>query len=157
MGVLHFLSIKFDAKIFLSPTLANRHKTTWSLQEMSIDFRFTNPLLLHNAPIYKLPTVRNLHSSQSLSLRSVSHGAYEMQQCTMVSDASRVAVNIGIKDVKTRRSSQARILPRLKAMREIGTLQERPANQKLQICLVASKKIDEVDGPLLTEKHGPSK
>ena len=125
-------------------------------QLMTIDYKDLHPLLLSSAAAAELNYVRSLGSSPSLLLASGNLGGYEALLYIISSGDAGVPVYDVIKNVETRYSSQSGILLRLKAMREIGILEERPGKKKSQVCLAASEQFARELGPLLLARQVPS-
>jgi hypothetical protein len=124
---------------------------------MSLNHRDLHPLFFNKAAIAELNYVRKLSSSSSLLLATGNLGAYEALLYIMSAGGAGVPVYEVIKNVETRYCSQSGILLRLKAMREIGILEEREGKKKSQVCLTASARIINELGPLLLERQGWSK
>jgi hypothetical protein len=124
---------------------------------MSIGYANLHPLLLSSAATDEMNYVRGLGSSPSLLLASGNLGAFEALLYIISSGDAGVPVYEVIKNVETRYCSQSGILLRLKAMREIGILEERPGKKKSQVCLAASEQFARELGPLLLARQGPPK
>jgi hypothetical protein len=124
---------------------------------MSIDYADLHQSLLTSAATAEMNYVRDLGASPNLLLASGNLGAYEALLYIMTSGDAGVPVYEVIKNVETRYCSQSGILVRLKAMREIGILEERQGKKKSQVCLAASEQIVRELGPLLLARQGWSK
>lgn len=124
---------------------------------MSIDYADLHPSLLTRAATAEMNYVRDLGSRPNLLLASGNLGGYEALLYIMTSGDAGVPVYEVIKNVETRYCSQSGILLRLKAMREIGILEERQGKKKSQVCLAASERIVRELGPLLLARQGRSK
>lgn len=124
---------------------------------MSIDYADLHQSLLTSAANAEMNYVRDLGASPNLLLASGNLGAYEALLYIMTSGDAGVPVYEVIKNVETRYCSQSGILVRLKAMREIGILEERQGKKKSQVCLAASEQIVHELGPLLLARQGWSK
>ena len=124
---------------------------------MSIDYADLHQSLLTSAATVEMNYVRDLGASPNLLLASGNLGAYEALLYIMTSGDAGVPVYEVIKNVETRYCSQSGILLRLKAMREIGILEERQGKKKSQVCLAASEQIVRELGPLLLARQGPPK
>ena len=124
---------------------------------MSIGYADLHSLLLSSAATDEMNYVRGLGSSPSLLLASGNLGAFEALLYIISSGDAGVPVYEVIKNVETRYCSQSGILLRLKAMREIGILEERPGKKKSQVCLAASEQFARELGPLLLARQGPPK
>jgi hypothetical protein len=123
---------------------------------MSINYTDLRSLLISTAATAELNYVRDLGSSPNLLLASGNLGAYEALLYIMTAGDAGVPVYEVIKNVETRYCTQSGILLRLKAMREIGILEERPGKKKSQVCLAASEQIVRELGPLLLARQGRS-
>jgi hypothetical protein len=121
---------------------------------MKMDDIELHPLLLTSAATAELNYVRDLGSSSNLLLASGNLGAYEALLYILTSGDAGVPVYEVVKNVETRYCSQSGILLRLRAMREIGIIEERAGKKKSQVCLAVSEQFAREIGPLLLARQG---
>lgn len=110
-------------------------------------------LLFTNAVSAEINHIRGLGSNDDLILTTANLGAYEALLCIIAAGEGGVPVYQAVTNVKTRYCSQSGILVRLKAMRQLGLIEDRPGPKKSQVHLAASQKLLCELGPLLLKRH----
>lgn len=101
----------------------------------------------------ELEYIRNLGSSSNLIMASANLGAYEALLYIMAGEDSGVPIYQAVTNVKSRYSSQAGVIVRIRAMRELGLLEERPGVKRSQVCLVPSEQLLREIVPILVARH----
>lgn len=102
----------------------------------------------------ELDYVRKLGSNDNLVLASANLGAYEALLLILGSDDGAMPVYQAVTNVQSRFSSQSGIIGRIRAMRQLGLLGERPGIKKSQVCLAPTEKLLKDLGPALLQKYG---
>lgn len=101
----------------------------------------------------ELDFIRALGSSNNLVLATANLGAYEALLFMLAAGDSGAPVYQAVTNVKSRYSSQSGIITRLRAMRQLGLIDELPGPKKSQVCLTPSHKLLCELGPLLLKRH----
>jgi len=89
----------------------------------------------------ELAHIRRLGANSDVAFACRNLGAYEALLVIMQSGEGGLPVYQAIESVQTPFSGAAGVINRLKAMRELGLLQERSGQKKSQVCLVPSQKL----------------
>lgn len=108
---------------------------------------------LRKAVCAELQHIRSLGSSDNLVLSAANLGAYEALLIILSGDDSGVPVYQAVTNVRSRFSSQAGVISRIRAMRAVGLLEDRPGLKKSQVCLVPSEQLLREIGPILLARH----
>lgn len=112
-----------------------------------------NCLRLRNAVDAELDYILGLGTNDNLLLATANLSAYEALLHIMRSDDGGIPVYQALANVKSRYSTQSGILARLKAMRQLGLIEERQGPKRSQVCLVPSQKLLDDILPILQRKH----
>ena len=102
----------------------------------------------------ELNYIQSLGLNKNLVLITSNLGAYEAILNVIGSDEGGMPVYQAVSNVKSRYSTQSGILARLKAMRQLGLLEERPGPKKSQVCLLPSETLLNDLMPILLKRHG---
>ena len=121
---------------------------------MPEDFHSLDRLRFRDAATAELDYIRSLGTNPNLILATANLGAYEALLYIMSSDEWGVPVYQAITNVRSGYSTQSGILARLRVMRQLGLIEDRPGNKKSQVCLTASQALLGELGPLLLKRHG---
>lgn len=97
--------------------------------------------------------LRSLGTNTDLLLATGNLGAYEALLYILTCEEDGSPVYEILSNVKSRYSSQSGILNRLRAMRQLGMLEERTGRKKSQVLLVPSEKLMQELGPILLKKY----
>jgi hypothetical protein len=97
--------------------------------------------------------LRNLGTNTDLLLATGNLGAYEALLYILSCEENGSPVYEVLQNVKSRYSSQSGILNRLRAMRQLGMLEERAGRKKSQVVLAPSEKLIRELGPILLKKY----
>lgn len=109
---------------------------------------------IQNAAIQELEYVRLLGQNTDLIMATANLGAYEALLLMLSGDAGGTPVYQMVTNIQTRYSSQSGVITRLRAMRQMGLLDERPGVKRSQVCLVPSERLLSSLSPILTKRHG---
>jgi hypothetical protein len=121
---------------------------------MPEDFHSLDQLRYRDAATAELDYIRSLGTNPNLILATANLGAYEAILYIMSSDEWGVPVYQAITNVRSGYSTQSGILARLRAMRKLGLVEDRPGHKKSQVCLAPSQSLLRELGPLLLKRHG---
>lgn len=122
---------------------------------MAEDFNMTSQQFFQESVSAELAHIRQLGANGNLTFAAANLGAYEALLVTILSGESGIPVYQAVANVRTPFSGPAGIVHRLKAMRKLGILEERPGIKKSQVCLVASEKFQrELQHVLLLRHYG---
>lgn len=113
-----------------------------------------NSLRLRDAVDAELDYILGLGTNDNLVLATANLGAYEALLHIIGSDDGGIPVYQALASVKTRYSTQSGILARLKAMRQLGLVEERQGPKRSQVCLVPSQKLLTDILPVLQRRYG---
>jgi hypothetical protein len=108
---------------------------------------------IRSAASAELEHVRRLGSNQDLIFATANPGAYEALLAIMVGDETGTPVYQVVTNVKSRYTSQSGILTRLRAMRDLGLIEELPGPKKSQVCLAPSDRLLRSLAPILLERQ----
>jgi hypothetical protein len=98
--------------------------------------------------------VRTLGQNNDLIMATANMGAYEALLLMLAGDAGGTPVYQMVTNIQTRYSSQSGVITRLRAMRQMGLLEERPGAKRSQVCLVPSYRLMDSLAPVLLSRHG---
>ena len=110
-------------------------------------------LILKAAADAELDHVRRLGSSENLIMATANLGAYEALLIILAAGESGVPVYQAVTGVRSRFSSQAGVINRVRAMRAVGLLEERSGSKRSQVCLVPSEQLIREIAPILLARH----
>ena len=110
--------------------------------------------LLQEAVNSELSYIRQLSSNGNLAFTSSNLGAFEALLIIIQNGEQGLPVYQAVANVQTQFSGPAGILNRLKAMRELGLLEEKSGAKKSQVCLVSSEKLLHDLYPVFAARHG---
>ncbi len=108
---------------------------------------------LKNAADAELDHVRRLGSNEDLIMATANMGAYEALLSIIVGSDGGTPVYQVVTNVRSRYTSQSGILTRLRAMRELGLIEELPGPKRSQVCLAPSTKLIKHLAPVLLERQ----
>ncbi len=122
---------------------------------MAEDIHMLKPQFLEEALGAELAHIRQLGANENLAFSSYNLSAYEALLLIIQSGERGLPVYQAVANVRTPFSGPAGVINRLKTMRELGILEERPGKKKSQICLVPSKKfLQDLNSVLVTRHFG---
>jgi hypothetical protein len=121
---------------------------------MSEEFQDQNELWLSVAAKSEIEYIRSLGSSRNLILASANLGAYEALLHILSFGDRGAPVYQAVTNVQSRYSSQSGVLSRLRMMRQLGLIEDRPGVKKSQVCLVPSETLLNELVPILLKRHG---
>lgn len=101
----------------------------------------------------ELAHIRRLGANENLAFASSNLSAYEALLIILQNGERGIPVYEAVANVRTPFSGPAGVINRLKAMRELGLLEERPGIKKSQVCLVASKAVLRDIQSVLSAQH----
>jgi hypothetical protein len=107
---------------------------------------------LRSAAMSEMEYIRQLGNNDDLRMATANLGAFEAILYIIAEQERGVPVYNAISNVKSRYAGQSGILVRLRAMRELGLLEERAGAKKSQVCLFPSSRLITQLGPILLEK-----
>lgn len=105
------------------------------------EFTTSDHHLLKEFANAELTHIRQLGLNQSLAFASSNLSAYEALLTIIQSGETGLPVYQAITNVRTPFSGPAGVMNRLKAMRNLGLLEEKPGIKKSQVCLVPSEQL----------------
>jgi hypothetical protein len=120
---------------------------------MPEDFRNLTPQQLQDAAASELQYIRELGTDDAMIMASTNLGAYEALLYILSNGMDGTPVYQAVTNVQSRYSTQSGILSRIKAMRQLGLLVERPGMKKSQVYLAPSARLLNDLGPILSRKH----
>jgi hypothetical protein len=120
---------------------------------MPDDLSDTDIASLRFAASSEIDYLRNLGTNTDLLLATGNLGAYEALLYILSCEENGSPVYEVLSNVKSRYSSQSGILNRLRAMRQLGMLEERTGRKKSQVVLAPSEKLIRELGPILLKKY----
>lgn len=106
------------------------------------------------AALRELHYVRALGQNNDLIMATANMGAYEALLLMLAGDEGGTPVYQMVTNIQTRYSSQSGVITRLRAMRQMGLLEERPGAKRSQVCLVPSDRLMDSLAPVLLRRHG---
>ena len=109
--------------------------------------------LFNEAVNAELSYIRQLGSNDNLILASANLGAYEALLIILSGGEAGVPVYQAVTSVRSRFSSQAGIISRIRLMRQAGLLVEKPGVKKSQVCLAPSEQLLQKLEPILRNKY----
>jgi hypothetical protein len=98
-------------------------------------------LLIKEAAAAELAYLRQLGTNDDLILVTANPGAYEAVLYLLSGSAEGTPVYEAVSNVQSRYSTQSGVISRLRAMRKLGLIEERPGAKKSQVCLAPSDKL----------------
>lgn len=101
----------------------------------------------------ELAHIRLLGSSDNLAYASSNLGAYEALLVIMQNAEHGIPVYKALTSVRTPFSGQSGIINRLRTMRNLGLLEEKPGAKKSQVCLIPSEKLMRDIYPVLAARY----
>jgi hypothetical protein len=107
---------------------------------------------LRSAAMSEMEYIRQLGNNHDLRMATANLGAFEAVLYIIAEQERGVPVYSVISNVKSRYAGQSGILVRLRAMRELGLLEQRPGVKKSQVCLFPSSRLITQLEPILLEK-----
>lgn len=123
---------------------------------MADDYTDLESACLRHAAISEIDYLRNLGTNTDLVLATANLGAYEALLYILSCEENGSPVYEVLSNVKSRYSSQSGILNRLRAMRQLGMIEERAGRKKSQVVLAPSDKLIRELGPILLRKYDRS-
>ena len=120
---------------------------------MAEDFSISSQQLLRDSVNAELMHIRQLGANESIAFAAANLGAYEALLVTILSGEKGIPVYQAVANVRTPFSGPAGIVNRLKLMRDLGILEERPGIKKSQVCLVASEKFQQQFHSVLSSRY----
>ena len=110
-------------------------------------------LRLRDLAIAELNYIRNLGTNRDLTLATANLGAYEALLYIVSSNECGVPVYEALTNVKSSYSTQSGILLRLKAMRQLGLIEDGPGKKRSQTHLKPSQSLLNQLGMVLVRRH----
>jgi len=123
------------------------------VKRMAEDFSISSQQLLRDSVNAELMHIRQLGANESIAFAAANLGAYEALLVTILSGEKGIPVYQAVANVRTPFSGPAGIVNRLKLMRDLGILEERPGIKKSQVCLVASEKFQQQFHSVLSSRY----
>lgn len=120
---------------------------------MADDYTDIESACLRHATLSEIEYLRNLGTNSDLVLATANLGAYEALLYILSCEENGSPVYEVLSNVKSRYSSQSGILNRLRAMRQLGMIEERTGRKKSQVVLAPSDKLIRELGPILLRKY----
>jgi hypothetical protein len=120
---------------------------------MADDYTDIESACLRQATLSEIEYLRNLGTNTDLVLATANLGAYEALLYILSCEENGSPVYEVLSNVKSRYSSQSGILNRLRAMRQLGMIEERTGRKKSQVVLAPSDKLIRELGPILLRKY----
>lgn len=120
---------------------------------MAEDFGVSGNQLLQQAVNAELTFLRQLGANENLAFASSNLGAFEALLIIFQNSERGLPVYQAVSKVRTPFSGPAGIINRLKTMRRLGLLDEKPGAKKSEVCLVPSEKLMRDIYPVLAAKH----
>lgn len=120
---------------------------------MAEDFGASGNQLFQQAVNAELAYLKQLGANENLAFASSNLGAFEALLIIIQSGEHGLPVYQAVANVRTPFSGPAGIINRLKTMRRLGLLDEKPGAKKSQVCLVPSEKLMRDIYPVLVTRH----
>lgn len=111
------------------------------------------PEYLRSAVEAEIDHIRKLGSTSSLRFASANLGAYEALLSIVSGGECGIPIYQAIANVRSRFTSQAGIITRIRAMRELGLIEERPGRKRSQVCLTPSAELLSELKPILLARY----
>jgi hypothetical protein len=105
----------------------------------------------------QLDHVRRLGSNDDLILAASNQGAYEALLSIIAGRDGGTPVYEIITNIQSRFTSQSGILTRIRAMRELGLIEDLPGPKRSQVCLAPSDRLIKSLAPVLLERESAGK
>lgn len=121
---------------------------------MAEDFNISNQQFFRESVNAELAHIRQLGDNESLAFAASNLSAYEALLITILSGENGIPVYQAVANIRTPFSGPAGVVNRLKAMRKLGLLEEKPGTKKSQVCLVPSEQLLQDLQSILSVRYG---
>jgi len=123
------------------------------MMAMAEDYGAPGNQLFQQAVNAELAYLRQLGANENLAFASSNLGAFEALLIIIQNAEHGLPVYQAVANVRTPFSGPAGIINRLKTMRRLGLLDEKPGAKKSQVCLIPSEKLMRDIYPVLADRH----
>lgn len=121
---------------------------------MAEDFNISNQQFFRESVNAELAHIRQLGDNENLAFATSNLSAYEALLITILSGENGIPVYQAVASIRTPFSGPAGVVNRLKAMRKLGLLEEKPGTKKSQVCLVPSERLLQDLQSILSVRYG---
>lgn len=121
---------------------------------MAEDFNISNQQFFRESVKEELSHIRQLGDNENLAFAASNLSAYEALLITILSGENGIPVYQAVANIRTPFSGPAGVVNRLKAMRKLGLLEEKPGTKKSQVCLVPSEQLLQDLQSILSVRYG---